>query len=103
MANIAARLRERRKVLKLNQEELAALLNITQSQISRYERGENEPSGEQLVALAHILNTSTDYLLGMTDDPNPPQSTDLVPRESQAINAWRRGDITEAIRIIVGG
>jgi transcriptional regulator with XRE-family HTH domain len=100
MATIAARIRERRKALGLNQEELAAMLNITQSQISRYERGDNDPTADILIALSRVLHTSSDYLLGLTDDPAP-QASELSPEERNAIAAWRRGDIAEAVRTIV--
>jgi len=62
----------------------------------------SQPSGA-LLALAQVLNTSTDYLLGKTDDPTPDyRSEDLNPDERRVIAALRRGDRLAAIQIISG-
>jgi len=101
---VAMRIRERRKALHLNQEELADITKISQSQISRYEQGDNDPSGEALIALAKGLHTSADYLLGIVDDPTPRfEHDDLEPKEREVINSWRRGDRMEAARMILNG
>lgn len=100
----ADRIRELRSRLRLSQENLAELTNISQVQISRYERGINSPTGEALLSLADALNTSTDYILGKTDDPSPfVRQSDLTDEEIKAILAWRRGDRAEAARIILNG
>lgn len=102
MATIADRIKERRKAIGLNQEQLAEMLHITQSQVSRYERGENEPTSDALISLSHMLNTSADFLLGITDDPAVSRS-DLSEVEQQLLAAWRREDKMEAMRIIMNG
>src|SRR5699024_2313302 len=56
---------------KLSQEELAKKINTTKSTISNYENRYSTPSNEVLRDLANILNTTTDYLLGRTDNPEP--------------------------------
>lgn len=63
------RIKERRMLLGMTQEELADLVHTTQKQISRYESGMNDPKGQTIVALACALHTSADYLLGLSDDP----------------------------------
>lgn len=68
-----ARIRERREALQLSQLALAYKIGSTPTQIFRYEKGTNDPTGRILAALAIALNTSTDYLLGLTDDPAPRQ------------------------------
>ena len=35
----------------------------------RYEQGTREPSASVIIALANFFGVSTDYLLGLTDDP----------------------------------
>lgn len=65
------RLRSTRKGKKLSQEELAKLIKTTKSTISNYENGYSTPSNEVLIKIADVLNTSTDYLLGRIDDPDP--------------------------------
>jgi len=69
------RLRFLRENKKITQKELAKLINVAESTVSMYERGEREPSFEIAVRLANLFNVSIDYLLGRTDDPTPPQQT----------------------------
>ena len=65
-----SRLKELRRKRGLTQEELAHKLKATKGTISNYENGHSTPSNEMLRDLANVLNTSTDYLLGRTDNPN---------------------------------
>jgi transcriptional regulator with XRE-family HTH domain len=67
------RLVEWRKKKKLTQEQLALRVKTTKGTISNYENGHSTPPHETLVAIADVLGISTDYLLGRTDDPTPPQ------------------------------
>ena len=68
------RIRELREDHDLTQRQLAACLGITQPQYFRYEQGYRDLPTDLLIALADIYDTSTDYLLGRTDDPAPPRS-----------------------------
>ncbi len=65
------RIRELRKRLRLTQETLASLVGVSRSAVISWEKGSYFPEGENLSNLATILETSTDYLLGKTDDPRP--------------------------------
>jgi len=65
------RLRDLREDKDLNQEEIAGLLNISQTTYSRYESGILDIPSFSLITLAKFHNTSIDYLLGLTDDPKP--------------------------------
>lgn len=99
---IGTRIKERRHALDMTQEDLAYATKMTQSQISRYERGENDPTGESISILAEALGTSSDYLLGGTDDPSPKDKINsLTKLEREIIAALRRGDKSEAARIIL--
>lgn len=44
---------------------------VNQSHLSQVERGERGLAPETLAAVAVVLETSTDYLVGLTDDPTP--------------------------------
>lgn len=57
-------LKKLRKQQKLNQEELAKLLNVTTQAYSRYERGERELGYESLIKLSDYFGVSVDYLIG---------------------------------------
>ena len=48
---------------------LAAKLGMTQTQYFRYEQGYRDVPSDILIALADLYQTSTDYILGRTDDP----------------------------------
>mgnify|MGYP002523393474 FL=1 len=50
---------------------LAELLHIKQNTYSQYENGQRQVPIDVLVRLAFIYKTSTDYLLGITDTPDP--------------------------------
>lgn len=54
------------------------LTSIDQSDYSKIERGERYMSFEQCKRLAFALNTSMDYLAGLTDEKQPyPQPANL--------------------------
>ena len=63
------RLRRLRLEAGLQQKELAAEIGMSANAISMMETGNRETSFEKLVALAEFFRVSTDYLLGITDDP----------------------------------
>ncbi|MDD6604059.1 MAG: helix-turn-helix transcriptional regulator [Eubacteriales bacterium] len=64
------RLRDLREDNDLKQSEIAEILGIAQTVYSRYERGFQNIPIEHLLKLADYYNTSTDYILGRTDEPN---------------------------------
>ena len=61
------RIKQLRKKNKLSQKNLAEFLGFTQQNYSRYETGELEMSLSVLEKLAFFYETSTDYILGLTD------------------------------------
>ena len=63
------RLRELREDHDLSQRKLAAILNLTQPQYFSYEQGYRDLPTDILIRLANLYDTSTDYILGRTDDP----------------------------------
>ncbi|SEM14072.1 transcriptional regulator [Paenisporosarcina quisquiliarum] len=64
---LSIRLKASRKALKLTQEDLAVKVNTTKGTISNYENGHSTPSNEMLVLLAEVLNTTPNYLLGVSE------------------------------------
>jgi len=74
---LSQRLRSARKYRGLTQEELAIKVKTTKATISNYENGHSSPHNEMLTFLADVLNVSTDYLLGRTDDPNTSDNKDI--------------------------
>ena len=65
------RLKDMREDRDIKQKEIAAFLHIKQNTYSQYENGQRQIPIEALIQLAEFFNTSTDYILGLTDDPKP--------------------------------
>ena len=63
------RLRAAREQKGISQKSVAELLGVTRTQISDIENGKTGTSMARLVTLAEFDHVSTDYLLGITDDP----------------------------------
>lgn len=74
MPVIGERLYDLRKDAGLTQDELAEILQINKHSISSYERNRSEPPDEIKIAIAQYFHVTVDYLLGLTDELNPPQS-----------------------------
>lgn len=68
------RLKNRRKDLGLTQDQLADIVNTKKSTISNYETGYSSPNPEMLRDLADALKTTTDFLLGRSNDPTDQSS-----------------------------
>ena len=66
------RIRELREDHDLTQRQIAAILHITQPQYFRYEQGYRDIPTDLLILLAKQYQTTTDYILGLTDNPNRP-------------------------------
>lgn len=64
------RIRGLREDADLSQTELAQIFRVGQKTISNWENGRNEPPYEILKKYAEKFQVTTDYILGLTDDPN---------------------------------
>ena len=64
-----ARVRSLRKGKNLILADIAKLLNVSTTQAGDMENGKTGTSLQRLVILAEFFQVSTDYLLGITDDP----------------------------------
>lgn len=79
---IGKRLRERRNKAGLTLGQVTEYEGISKSYLSDLERGVNAPNVWELIArLARRYHTTTDYLLGLTDDPV--STTEIIPRQEQ--------------------
>ena len=65
------RIKDLREDRDLTQKEIADYLHIRQNTYSQYENGKRQLPIEVLIALAGYYQTSTDYLLGLTDEKTP--------------------------------
>lgn len=67
MKEFAERLKELRMEKGLSQRELAKLVNLERTSISRWESETHIPNAEAVVVLAKFFSVTTDYLLGVSD------------------------------------
>lgn len=61
------RLKDLREDRDFSQQYVAEYLSMKQPQYSRYERGLRDIPTDILIKLAKLYNTSTDYILGLTN------------------------------------
>lgn len=73
------RLRDLREDHDITQKELADYLHVRQNTYSQYETGLRQLPLEALIRLADYFETSTDYILGLTDVSRP------YPRSSKRL------------------
>ncbi|CDC74256.1 MULTISPECIES: helix-turn-helix transcriptional regulator [environmental samples] len=64
-------MRKLRKERKYSQVKMQMLTGIDQSDYSKIETGKRNMTFEQCRRIALALDTSMDYLAGLTDDPTP--------------------------------
>ncbi len=62
------RIRDLREDNDLTQKQIAEYLHIAQNTYSQYENGQRQLPIDALIALAKYYKTSTDYILGLTDN-----------------------------------
>lgn len=65
------RLKDLREDKDLKQEDLAKILNISQTNYSKYELGKINIPITSLIKLSEFYDTSIDYLLGLTNEIKP--------------------------------
>ena len=97
-------LRIARKDAGLTQVEIAQKINVSQQCYSDYENGKTDPDMNTLVMIADILQVSTDYLLGRTDELGTmitsPAAQSLSDRENRVLALFRKMSFAEQNRYI---
>jgi len=66
---LGARIKKIRLEKSLTQDDIATKLGMGRSNVGHIENGRTMPAADVLDKIADILDTTTDYLLGRTDDP----------------------------------
>jgi transcriptional regulator with XRE-family HTH domain len=77
----AKRLKQLRKLRKFTMQEVADDIGVAKSTYAGYESGYRQPTIESIQAISRKLRTSADYLLGLTDDPLPPEELNHNAKE----------------------
>ncbi|MEF9922844.1 MAG: helix-turn-helix transcriptional regulator [Anaerovoracaceae bacterium] len=68
---MSTRLKELRANKGYTQIKIQFLTGIDQADYSKIESGKRYPTVEQAKRLSYVLDTSIDYIVGVTDDPKP--------------------------------
>jgi transcriptional regulator with XRE-family HTH domain len=90
-----------RELVGLTQEELSERLSVSYQQIWRWEQNKVEPGADIVVRLAKELRVSSDYLLGLSNEPlGHMTDEDLSPNERKLIAAVRNRQIVEAVQAL---
>jgi len=76
------RLKQLRKEMGLSQKSLSEHLGVTQQAVGKWETGRSSPDPATLARLAELLETSADYLLGISEQPAEPAAPSLPYGES---------------------
>ena len=68
---LGEKLRQLRKEKGLTQEELASLLYVSRTAVSKWESDKGCPNIDSLKQLSKLYGISVDYLLGLTQEKKP--------------------------------
>ena len=91
--HVGKRVRLRRTLLGMSQEQLSASLNITFQQVQKYERGANRISASRLWDISQILDVEISYFFDdMTDDTMRSSPRRVSRGESIDFNDYNVGD-----------
>src|SRR6516165_3662251 len=83
---VGARIRERRIMLGLTQQQLADLIGVTYQQAHKYERGINRVSAGRLFEVAHVLSVPVSYFFDGLEQDN---ERGISPRERMCLELAR--------------
>jgi transcriptional regulator with XRE-family HTH domain len=84
--HVGARVRERRIMLGLTQQQLADLIGVTYQQAHKYERGINRVSAGRLYEIAQVLSVPIGYFFDGLDEQS---SRSISPRERMCLELAR--------------
>jgi transcriptional regulator with XRE-family HTH domain len=83
---VGARIRERRIMLGLTQQQLADLIGVTYQQAHKYERGINRVSAGRLFEVAQVLSVPVNYFFDGLEQEN---ERAISPRERMCLELAR--------------
>lgn len=85
--HVGNRIRERRVMLGLSQQQLAQMIGVTYQQAHKYERGLNRISAGRLYEIAQVLSVPVSWFFeGLTADAGP---IEMTPRQRMCLELAR--------------
>jgi transcriptional regulator with XRE-family HTH domain len=85
--HVGARIRERRLMLGLSQQQLASMIGVTYQQAHKYERGLNRISAGRLFEIGVVLAVPVSWFFEGLNDEGSPQA--LGPRQRMGLELAR--------------
>ncbi len=85
--HVGTRIRERRIMLGLSQQQLALMIGVTYQQAHKYERGLNRISAGRLYDIAQVLNVPISWFFEGMADEGP--TAELSPRQRMCLELAR--------------
>lgn len=90
--NFSTRMRQLRVESNITTKELADKLKVARTTVSNWENGNRNPDLEMLKRIAKTLDSTTDYLLGMSDVRNPYENRTDKPNNEDSTNNYNNED-----------
>lgn len=85
MTDLGYNIRTQRKKHSISQLALARQLNVSQSAVAHYEKGDREPTIDNLIRLSDIFGVSIDALVGKADDRSRSLRVDRMNRINELL------------------
>ena len=93
MSIVVKNLKYLRNQKGISQQQLAAVLGVSQQSVNKYENHNVEPDIAMLSQMADFFGTTIDYLVGRSDERTPPGKETppgLSAREGRLLARYRR-------------
>jgi len=97
---IGQRLKNLRRIKKINQEDLATILGIQKATVSNYETGKADPSDRVKIEIVKFFDISMDYLMGIIDEAVPYYRPELFIKVPETIKHDERKLLEEFIACV---
>lgn len=100
---VAARIRQRRRELSMNQRDFAKALGVSLQQVHKYETGTNRVSAGRLYVMADTLGVSVDYFYPPSSMPNFGENASADKAElARLVSALTDSSHRDALRRLCG-
>lgn len=83
------RIRDLKEDRDMKQSDIAKIINMSDKQYARYERGETDVPLQVAITLADFYNVSLDYIAGRTNDKRGLTRSELSDEETELIKKYR--------------
>lgn len=103
MQQLAERLIYLMDCKEMKQTELADSIGISKQSLYKYLHCKCEPRAEIIARMAHVLDTTADYIVGLTDNPYPrdydADKESRIHRETELLKNFRHLSADDKTRV----